>query len=164
MLKTRFRRKLAQLASRGSVAAPRESRGPIDVAELEESIAMARAGLESEQQADGHFIYELEADCTIPAEYIMLNHFMGEVDDVLERKIANHLRTRQAEHGGWPLFHGGDFDLSCTIKAYYALKLVGDHIESLKRPGVEKKVAPHGRQTEPCGITGYSGKFKFLQQ
>jgi squalene-hopene/tetraprenyl-beta-curcumene cyclase len=127
MLKTRFRRKLTSIASRGRIVTkPRENRAPIDFIELGESIALARAGLESEQMADGHFIYELEADCTIPAEYIMMNHFMGEVDDMLERKIANHLRATQAEHGGWPLFHGGDFDLSCTIKCYYALKLVGD--------------------------------------
>jgi squalene-hopene/tetraprenyl-beta-curcumene cyclase len=126
MLRTRFRRKHSKVASRLAVVQARESRGPINPAELEDSIDQARRGLESEQHEDGHFIYELEADCTIPAEYIMMNHFMGEVDDVLERKIANHLRAKQAEHGGWPLYHGGDFDLSCSVKAYYALKLVGD--------------------------------------
>ncbi|MCC6714140.1 MAG: hypothetical protein IT496_02840, partial [Gammaproteobacteria bacterium] len=126
MLKTRFRRKHSKVVSRLAVVQARETRGPISPAELEDSIDRARRGLESEQHADGHYIYELEADCTIPAEYIMMNHFMGEVDDVLERKIANHLRARQAEHGGWPLYHGGDFDLSCSVKAYYALKLVGD--------------------------------------
>ena len=34
-------------------------------------------------------------------------------------------RGRQ-EHGGWPLYGGGDFDLSTTVKAYYALELIGD--------------------------------------
>ncbi|MGQ0658038.1 MAG: squalene--hopene cyclase [Chromatiales bacterium] len=103
-----------------------ESQAPINFPELEEAILRSRSAIEAHQHADGHFLYELEADCTIPAEYILMNHFMGEVDDVLERKIANYLRAKQAEHGGWPLFHGGDFDISCSVKAYYALKLAGD--------------------------------------
>ena len=36
----------------------------------------------------------------------------------------------QAEHGGWPLYHNGELDLSCTVKAYYALKLAGDDAAS----------------------------------
>jgi squalene-hopene/tetraprenyl-beta-curcumene cyclase len=40
------------------------------------------------------------------------------------------LRARQAEHGGWPLYHNGELDLSCTIKAYYALKLAGDNTQA----------------------------------
>ncbi|RME32617.1 MAG: squalene--hopene cyclase [Gammaproteobacteria bacterium] len=93
---------------------------------LEDSVLAAREGLLREQQPDGHWVYELEADCTIPAEYILMNHFLGEVDEELERRIAVYLRRHQMEEGGWPLFHGGDFDLSCSVKAYYALKLVGD--------------------------------------
>src|SRR5438552_8070647 len=56
----------------------------------------------------------------------MMMHFLDEIDAGLETKIVNYLRARQAEHGGWPLYHGGDFDISCSIKAYYALKLAGD--------------------------------------
>jgi hypothetical protein len=41
------------------------------------------------QRADGHFIFELEADATIPAEYVLMRHYRGEpVDAVLEEKIA----------------------------------------------------------------------------
>ncbi|MGH6876729.1 MAG: squalene--hopene cyclase, partial [Rhizomicrobium sp.] len=32
----------------------------------------------------------------------------------------------QGAHGGWPLFHGGALDLSATVKAYFALKAIGD--------------------------------------
>ena len=93
---------------------------------LNEAIQAARQGLIAHQLADGHWIYELEADCTIPAEYILLNHFTGEIDNALEQRIATYLRTHQADYGGWPLFEGGDLDLSCSVKAYFALKLVGD--------------------------------------
>ncbi len=93
---------------------------------LDRLVADARAALEHLQQADGHWVFELEADATIPAEYVMLHHFLGEPDPAVETKIARYLRSTQGEHGGWPLYHDGDFNLSATVKAYYALKLIGD--------------------------------------
>src|SRR5207244_5374773 len=51
---------------------------------------------------------------------------LEEIDAPLEAKLAAYLRARQAAHGGWPLYHGGDFDMSCSVKAYFALKLAGD--------------------------------------
>ncbi len=86
----------------------------------------ARQALLAEQQLDGHWCYEFEADCTIPAEFILMSHFMDEIDVELEQRIARYIRAAQADHDGWPLYHGGEFNLSCSIKAYYALKLVGD--------------------------------------
>jgi squalene-hopene/tetraprenyl-beta-curcumene cyclase len=93
---------------------------------LDGAIARARDGLVNLQAADGHWLFELEADCTIPAEYILMMHYLDEIDTSLEAKIAVYLRARQAEHGGWPLYYGGDLDISCTVKAYFALKLAGD--------------------------------------
>ena len=46
------------------------------------------------QQADGHFVFELEADCTIPAEYILMLHYLGESDRLLEARLAHHLREQ----------------------------------------------------------------------
>ncbi|MBI4006665.1 MAG: squalene--hopene cyclase [Gammaproteobacteria bacterium] len=93
---------------------------------LDDAIHAARNSLVKQQQPDGHWVYELEADCTIPAEYILMCHFVGDIDEQLEQKIAIYLREHQDEHDGWSLYLGGVFDLSCTVKAYYALKLVGD--------------------------------------
>jgi squalene-hopene/tetraprenyl-beta-curcumene cyclase len=101
-----------------------------DSSPLDRAIAAARDALIAQQNEKGYWLYELEADCTIPAEYIMMMHFLDEIDATLETKIANHLRARQAEHGGWPLYHNGELDLSCTIKAYYALKLAGDNTQA----------------------------------
>ena len=93
---------------------------------LDRGIARARDALLSDQHAEGYWCYELEADCTIPAEYILMMHFMDEIDPDLQARLARYLRRHQNEAGGWPLFHGGDCDLSCSVKAYYALKLAGD--------------------------------------
>ncbi|HEX2635393.1 MAG TPA: squalene--hopene cyclase [Bradyrhizobium sp.] len=93
---------------------------------LEASIAAATRAVLAARQADGHWVFELEADATIPAEYVLLRHYLGEpVDTVLEGKIANYLRRVQGAHGGWPLVHDGDFDMSASVKAYFALKMMG---------------------------------------
>jgi squalene-hopene/tetraprenyl-beta-curcumene cyclase len=94
---------------------------------LEAGIEAATRALLARQQADGHFVFELEADATIPAEYILLRHYLAEpIDTPLEEKIAAYLRRIQGAHGGWPLFHDGDLDMSASVKAYFALKMVGD--------------------------------------
>ncbi|MGA2365240.1 MAG: squalene--hopene cyclase, partial [Steroidobacteraceae bacterium] len=93
---------------------------------LEQSIETARDALIARQSAEGYWLFELEADCTIPAEYIMMMHYLDEIDAALEAKLAAYLRVHQAEHGGWPLYYGGALDVSCSVKVYYALKLAGD--------------------------------------
>ncbi|MBL79080.1 MAG: squalene--hopene cyclase [Nitrosomonadaceae bacterium] len=98
-----------------------------DTRKLVKALASARKALLALQKKDGHWCFPLEADCTIPAEYILMMHFMDDIDTDLEIKIARFIRTKQdKEHGGWPLYYGGHFDISCTVKAYYALKLAGD--------------------------------------
>ena len=98
---------------------------------LEASIASAAHGLLGFQKSDGHWVFELEADCTIPAEYVLMRHYLGEpVDAVLEAKVGNYLRRVQGAHGGWPLVHDGAFDMSASVKAYFALKMIGDSIDA----------------------------------
>ena len=97
---------------------------------LDRSVADARDALAARQNAQGYWLFELEADCTIPAEYIMMMHFLDEIDAALEVKLCRYLRAAQGENGGWPLYHGGDMNLSCTVKAYYALKLAGDSTDA----------------------------------
>ncbi len=94
---------------------------------LDDCINRATAALIKRQKPDGHFIFELEADATIPAEYILLVHYLGEAPNhALEQKMAAYLRRIQGAHGGWPLFHQGAFDMSASVKAYFALKMAGD--------------------------------------
>jgi squalene-hopene/tetraprenyl-beta-curcumene cyclase len=100
---------------------------------LDDTIARAAAALAAAQREDGHWVFELEADATIPAEYVLLRHYLGEpVDEVLEAKIGRYLRRIQSApeeaggHDGWALYHDGGFDVSASVKAYYALKMIGD--------------------------------------
>lgn len=104
-----------------AIAAP-----AVDDAALLASVTRAADALGRHQRPDGHFVFELEADATIPAEYVLLEHFLDRIDALLESKIGVYLRSIQGEHGGWPLFHDGAFDLSASVKAYFALKAIGD--------------------------------------
>jgi squalene-hopene/tetraprenyl-beta-curcumene cyclase len=98
---------------------------------LTRSIDSAARALLARQRADGHWVFELEADATIPAEYVLLRHYLGEpVDAALEQKIAVYLRRIQGAHGGWPLFADGDVDVSATVKAYFALKMIGESVDA----------------------------------
>ena len=98
---------------------------------LDRAIGRATTALADCQQPDGHWVFELEADSTIPAEYVLLRHFRAEpVDAALEAKIAVYLRRTQGAHGGWPLFQDGDFDMSASVKSYFALKMIGDDIDA----------------------------------
>ena len=111
---------------------------------LDAAIADASAALLARQKPDGHWVFELEADATIPAEFIMLGHYLDEIDTVLERKIAIYLRRVQNPDGGWPLFHRGDTDVSATVKAYLALKLAGDSIDAPHMRRARERVLERG--------------------
>src|SRR6201988_2351988 len=107
------------------------SNTPIDNVDLDRAIGAATDALLARQRDDGHWGFALEADATVPAEYVLLRHYLGEpVDAALEGKIAAYLRRIQGDHGGWPLFAQGDLDISATVKAYFALKMIGDSVDA----------------------------------
>jgi squalene-hopene/tetraprenyl-beta-curcumene cyclase len=117
---------VAQSARLASDTAVREIAAP----EIESAISAAKKALMALQRDDGHFVFELEADATIPAEYVLMRHYLAEpVDAALEAKIASYLRRIQSEDGGWPLFHEGASNISASVKAYYALKMIGTGTE-----------------------------------
>lgn len=94
--------------------------------DLDTAITKAQEKLLSLQDKDGFWVFELEADCSITAEYIMMMHYLDDINEELQAKIANYLRSRQSEEGYYPLFTGGEGDISASIKSYYALKMAGD--------------------------------------
>ena len=90
--------------------------GVAKLASLDKAVTRATKWLLSRQQEDGHWVFELEADATIPAEYVLLQHYLDTIDADLEQRIARYLRATQEDHGGWPLYRGGAFDLSASVK------------------------------------------------
>lgn len=117
----------------------------IEKAELDRSIAAATKALHDHQQPDGHWVFELEADATIPAEYVLFRHQIGEpASPEIEAKIGNYLRRIQGEHGGWPLFQDGALDVSASVKAYFALKMIGDSPDAPHMARAREAIHAHG--------------------
>jgi squalene-hopene/tetraprenyl-beta-curcumene cyclase len=125
-------------------------------AAIDAVIAEAAGALKRRQKADGHWVYDLEADATIPAEYIMLNHFLDEIEDDVEAELAAYLRAIQGSHGGWPLFHDGEVDVSATVKAYFALKIVGDDPDAPHMKRAREAILAHGGAEKSNVFTRYA--------
>ncbi len=80
------------------------------------------------QSSEGFWVFDLEADVTIPSEYVMLQRFLGrDPGKDFHRRVRNYLLAKQMPDGGWPLFDvDGPADVSASVKAYFALKLMGE--------------------------------------
>ena len=124
--------------------------------QLERLISTSAKGLAERQNKDGHWLFELEADATIPAEYIMFMHYLDEIDTELQKKICVYLRRIQNDEGGWPLFHEGDTDISATIKGYYALKLAGEDINAPHMAKARERVLELGGAERSNVFTRYA--------
>jgi squalene-hopene/tetraprenyl-beta-curcumene cyclase len=94
--------------------------------EMEHALAQARTKLLSLQNPAGYWVGELQGDSILESEFILLKFIIGQEDDADLPLIANYLRGLQTEEGGWAMYPGGAPDLAGTVKAYFALKLMGD--------------------------------------
>ncbi|NVN12422.1 squalene--hopene cyclase [Nguyenibacter vanlangensis] len=119
---------------------------PMDapMAAIDRAVEAAHGALGRRQNADGHWVFELEADATIPAEYVLLEHYLDRIDPALQARIGVYLRRIQGAHGGWPLYHGGRFDISASVKAYFALKAIGDDIDAPHMARARAAILDHG--------------------
>jgi squalene-hopene/tetraprenyl-beta-curcumene cyclase len=119
--------------------------GGVSLADLDQRIETATEALLGERRGDGHWCFELEGDATVPAEYILFRYFRGEPEDLaLEARFAAYLRRVQGAHGGWPLFHDGALDISASVKAYFALKMIGDSPDASHMRRAREAILVHG--------------------
>jgi squalene-hopene/tetraprenyl-beta-curcumene cyclase len=94
---------------------------------LDKAVSCALDRLLALQSTEGYWVFDLEADATIPAEYILLQRFLGrEITPEIRGRLVRYLRRRQLPDGGWSIYEGGPADPSASVKAYFALKLSGD--------------------------------------
>ncbi len=111
---------------RSTTAASIPARGQDWARELPESIERGAEHLLSLQAAAGYWQGELEADSTLESDYIYYLFVLGKADPVRIAKLANYVRSKQLEDGGWNIYPGGPSELNATCKAYFALKLAGE--------------------------------------
>ncbi|MBU6148883.1 MAG: squalene--hopene cyclase [Verrucomicrobia bacterium] len=95
------------------------------------------------QDTEGYFVYPLECDSTISSETILLMHSIDWHDAELERRLACYLRKTIVDDG-WVRYPDGPYDLSASIKAYFALKCSGESENLLYMQAIAKKIREHG--------------------
>ncbi len=127
---------ISRLQFRSLPAKPEEKKLPVLTSKrladrVGEAIRKSHAYYIEEQHKDGYWLYELESNVTITAEYLMLLHFLGLKDAARDNKIAQHILKNQRIDGTWAIHWGGKGDLSTTVEAYFALKLSGFSADDL---------------------------------
>jgi squalene-hopene/tetraprenyl-beta-curcumene cyclase len=92
---------------------------------VKEAITASQNYLLSIQHPEGYWWAELESNVTITAEVVLLHKIWGTDKTRPLHKVENYLRSQQREHGGWELFYGDGGELSTTVEAYMAMRLLG---------------------------------------
>jgi len=97
----------------------------VKVNQVATAIAASQEYLLSIQNPVGYWWAELESNVTITAEVVLL-HKIWETDQGSPlHKVVAYLRQEQRQHGGWELFYGDGGELSTSVEAYMALRLLG---------------------------------------
>lgn len=112
--------------------------------EVQSAIAASQSYLISQQQTDGYWWAELESNVTMTAEVVLLHQIWGTSATRPLAKAEPYLRSQQREHGGWELFYGDGGDLSTSVEAYMALRLLGVHAEDAALTKAREFILAHG--------------------
>ncbi len=94
---------------------------------LAAAIHRAQEYLLAQQELEGYWWAELEANVTLTAEFIMLHRILGTDRDAQIQQAARYILREQREHGGWELYFGDGGEISTSVEAYFALRLAGYH-------------------------------------
>ncbi|HTU82623.1 MAG TPA: squalene--hopene cyclase, partial [Candidatus Acidoferrales bacterium] len=92
---------------------------------IDEALHRSTDWLLARQSPQGWWSGELETNVTMTAEHVLLFRFLGlDLEGVGPRATA-HLLHHQRQDGSWALYYDGPADVSTTIEAYVALKVLG---------------------------------------
>jgi squalene-hopene/tetraprenyl-beta-curcumene cyclase len=90
-----------------------------------EALASGIEWLLARQSSEGWWSGELETNVTMTAEHVLLYRFLGLPVDAIRDGAIAHMLHHQRSDGSWALYYDGPADLSTTIEAYVALKVLG---------------------------------------
>lgn len=89
------------------------------------AVAEAVEWLLDRQNPAGWWFGELETNVTMTAEHILLLRFLGVSHEPIKEGAIAHILRNQREDGSWALYYDAPADISTTIEAYAALKVLG---------------------------------------
>jgi len=98
---------------------------PLTMTDLAGAIARTQNYLLTRQTPEGYWWANLESNVTITAEVVLLHKIWGTNTPRPLAKAKTYLLHEQRPHGGWELFYGDGGDLSTSVEAYMALRLLG---------------------------------------
>ena len=92
---------------------------------LDGAIAASQNHLLGRQFPEGYWWADLESNVTITAEVVLLHKIWGTDVNYPLHKVETYLRQHQRDHGGWELYVEDGGNLSVSVEAYMALRLLG---------------------------------------
>lgn len=104
---------------------PRFGRLDLGLDRVTDGLERAKNWLLGQQDEEGFWCGELEADVMLEADYIFLHTLLGTGDPGKMERAVNEILRHQNDDGGWSLYPGGPSNISYGVKAYFALKLMG---------------------------------------
>ncbi|KAF7180407.1 hypothetical protein CNMCM7691_009575 [Aspergillus felis] len=89
--------------------------------------ALQLSGLRSREQmhSDGHWCGEVRTNATTTAEHVLLCQALGIDLDADREAFISWFRSTQGADGGWSIVPDHAGDISVTVEAYLALKILG---------------------------------------
>ncbi|MDG2053833.1 MAG: squalene--hopene cyclase [Phycisphaerales bacterium] len=124
----------------------------MDLQHIQVAMDHAVDALQQLQNQDGHWCAELQGDSILESEYLLMKFILGQESEPLVdgsdastlKNIAAYLRSQQREDGSWGQYPGAGVDISATVKAYFALKLMGDHPDAAHMAKAKKVILDSG--------------------
>src|ERR1700722_5655145 len=104
---------------------PRFGRMNLGLDHVVSGINRAKDWLLGQQNPEGYWCGELEADVMLEADYIFMHTLLGTGDAGKMKRAINEILRHQNEDGGWSQYPGGPSDINYGVKSYFALKLMG---------------------------------------
>ncbi|KAJ5872757.1 uncharacterized protein N7529_005110 [Penicillium soppii] len=93
--------------------------------EVKEALDRAANYSHHRQHEDGHWCGELKSNATITAEYVMLRQALGLDMDSDRNELISWFLSEQNQDGSWSLAPGHSGEISTSVEAYFALKILG---------------------------------------
>jgi squalene-hopene/tetraprenyl-beta-curcumene cyclase len=129
-------------------AAVRYGRLDAGIDRVESAIRSSSEFILSRQCAEGYWCGELEADTTLVSDYIMLHTLLGTGDEARKRRGIQYILQRQHADGGWGVYIDSPPQISASVKAYFALKLMGWSADAPQLCAARNWIQAHGGATE----------------
>lgn len=116
----------------------------VDAKTLDAAIAASQSYLLTQQDEKGYWWAELESNVSITAEVVLLHKIWGTDHSRPLQKVETYLRSQQRDHGGWELYFDDGGEISVSVEAYMALKLLGVPMDDPAMVRAREFILEHG--------------------